>query len=265
MRAWHSRFVVPLMILVAQPLRAYAAGLSSYSAGSIPVSGLLGDFEFPLDGDFKAQVSLVLLGQGTYDDGNPFAHLSVVSPSIWGHYDGISNLRLSLGLEETWLLSISELGRPSLREDRLIGRARLQQPRGASAIYEMLQLDLRSFDDAAGAHHWVFRPRLRVGTGFNLDATRVHSLVLFQEAALRFSDSGYTTRAFDFYRAVIGYTWTTKRGTFVTAGMLGQVSLNPAGTRFDILYGPILSIAYRIFAQAKPPEAPPEPPELETP
>jgi len=142
-----------------------------------------------------------------------------------------------------------------------MARARLQQPRGAAAIYKMLQLDLRSFDDPTGKHQLVFRPRLRVGTGFNLDATRIHSLVLYQEVALRFADATYTKRAFDFYRAVVGYTWTTRRGTFITAGIVGQVSLSPAGTRLDFLYGPALSVAYRI---AKAVEGPPDPPEIET-
>jgi hypothetical protein len=42
---------------------------------------------------------------------------------------------------------------------------------------------------------FVLRPRLRIGVGFNLDATRIHSMTLYQEAALRFADSSYTTLA----------------------------------------------------------------------
>src|SRR5205823_9640915 len=66
----------------------------------------------------------------------------------------------------------------------------------------------------------------------------------------------YTTRAFDFYRAVVGYTWTTRRGTFVTLALLGQVSLSPGGTVINFLYGPFLSLAYRIAPSAKTAEAP---------
>jgi len=45
--------------------------------------------------------------------------------------------------------------------------------------------------------------------------------------------------------------------------VVGQVSLSPAGTRLDFLYGPALSVAYRIVS-AKAAEAPPDPPEIET-
>jgi len=258
------RSLVTLALLgAAQASRAAAPELSTYAVGSIPVAGGQGDLEFPLTGDFRGQVGLVLLSQGTYQDRNPFSHMSLISPWLWLHYDGVSNLRLSAGFQESWSLAVSAMGLPATREERWMARARLQQPRGAAAIYEMLQFDLRSFDDPTGKHQLVFRPRLRVGTGFNLDATRIHSLVLYQEVALRFADAAYTKRAFDFYRAVVGYTWTTRRGTFITAGVLGQVSLSPAGTRLDLLYGPVLTLAYRIVS-AKAAEAPPEPPEIET-
>src|SRR5262249_6337140 len=151
-------------------------------------------------------------------------------PAFWLHFDGVENLRLSAGFQETWSLGVSEMGIPSGHEERFMVRARLQQPRGASALYQLLQLDFRSFDDPLGNHQFVFRPRLRIGVGFNLDASRVHSTMLYMEGALRFADSSYTNRAFDFYRAVIGYTWTTKRGLFITAAFLGQASLDPPGT-----------------------------------
>ncbi len=266
MTSERSRLIVAIAALATtQSFRATASGLSSYSVGSIPIAGGIGDFEFPLTNDLKLQTTLAILSQGTYQDGNPFAHLALIAPALWAHWDGIENLRLSAGFQESWVQAIPEMRLPEGHEERLMARARLQQPRGSGAIYEMLQLDVRSFDDAAGTHRWVFRPRLRIGTGFNLDATRVHTVVLYQEAALRFADASYTTRKFDFYRAVLGYNWTTRRGTFITAGIVGQASLSPAGTRLDILWGPVLSVAYRIFPERRPVETPPEPPEIETP
>src|SRR4051812_48007743 len=240
-----------------------AQALPSYTVGSLPVAAGQGDVEFPLAGDFRGQVGLFFLSQGTYDDRNPFAHLSIVSPWLWVHYDGLQNLRLSAAFQESWSLAVSEMGIPSGHEERFTARARLQQPRGASALYQMLQLDLRSFDDPAGRHQVVLRPRLRIGVGFNLDTNRIHSTTLYQEAALRFADDSYSTRKFDFYRAVVGYSWTTKRGLFVTAAFVGQVSLSPAGTRLDLVYGPLLTLAYRFAPAARAAEAPPEPPEIE--
>ncbi len=240
-----------------------AAALPSYTVGTLPVAAGQGDLEFPLAGDFRGQVGMLLLSQGTYDENSPFAHLSNVTPSLWLHYDGVPNLRLSAAFAEFWSLSISEMGLPSGHEERFIARARLQQPRGVSALYQMLQFDLRSFDDSTGKHQLVFRPRLRVGIGFNLDANRIHSTTLYQEVVLRFADDSYTKRKFDFYRAVVGYTWTTKRGLFVTAAFVGQVSLSPGGSRLDLLYGPVLSLAYRIAPAVRAAEVPPEPPEVE--
>jgi hypothetical protein len=266
--ALFRRFVLLATVGAAQPLPA--AGVASYAVDTLPVAAGIADLEFPLAGQVKAQTTILFFSQGDPDSGNPFAHLSLISPALLLHYDGITNVRLSAGFQEMAGLAISSLGVPSSHEERLVARARLQQPRGSSAIYEMLQFDLRSLEDAAGVHRWVFRPRFRVGSGFNLDATRIHSLVLYQEVAVRFAEAAYTTRAFDFYRAVVGYTWTTRRGIFVTAGLIGQLQLNPAGTRLDFLYGPLLSFAYRILPEAKPAEpapaeTPPEPPELETP
>jgi hypothetical protein len=256
------RFTLALLagLLASRPA---SASLSSYSVGTIPVAALPGLLEFPLSGDFRGQVGMVLLSQGTFDDGSPFAHLSQVSPSAWLHYDGFENLRLSLAFQEFWSLGVSEVGIPAGHEERFVARARLQQPRGTSALYQMFQFDLRSFDDPTGKHQFVFRPRFRVGVGFNLDAARIHSTTLYQEVALRFADDSYTTRKFDFYRGVFGYTWTTRRGLFVTLALVGQVSLNPAGTALTFLYGPVLSLSYRIAPNVKVPEAPPEPPEVE--
>ncbi|HWE22387.1 MAG TPA: hypothetical protein VG496_00480 [Myxococcales bacterium] len=262
MGRWRQR--IALALLVAAPLSREARALPTYSVGTVPLAAGQGDLEFPLAGDFRGQVGVLVLGQGTYDDNNPFAYLSRVTPSVWVHYDGIRNLRLSTAFEEHWYQSISPMGIPSFHEERFIVRARVQEPRGTSALYQILQLDIRSFDDPSGKHQIVFRPRLRVGVGFNLDATRIHSMSLFQEAGLRFADSSYTTRAFDFYRAVVGYTWTTRRGTFITLGLLGQASLNPAGSRVDLFWGPVLGWAYRIAPRVPAAEAPPpEPPDIE--
>jgi len=262
-----SRKLLALALAVAVHVPVSARGApSSYSVGTIPVAVGQGDLEFPIAGDFRGQGGVILLSQGTFDDRNPFAYLSGVSPWAWLHYDGIPNLRLSAAFQEVWSLGVSAMNIPSSHEERFILRGRVQQPRGTSALYQMLQLDLRSFDDAAGEHHFVFRPRLRLGVGFNLDATRIHSMSLFQEAALRFSDSSYTTRAFEFYRAVVGYTWTTKRGLFVTAAVVGQVVMNPQGTGLAFQYGPVLTLAYRIApAAARAAEPAPEPVDVEPP
>ena len=260
-----SRYAIAFALFAAAQFPLSAKALPTYTVGTLPVAAGQGDLEFPLAGEFRGQAGLLLLSQGTFDDRNPFAYLSQVSPWVWLHYDGFRNLRLSAAFQETRSLAVSPLGLPASHEERFMARARVQQPRGASALYQMLQLDLRSFDDPSGRHQIVFRPRFRIGVGFNLDATRIHSMTLYQEAALRFADSSYTTRAFDFYRAVVGYTWTTRRGTFVTLALLGQVSLSPGGTVINFLYGPFLSLAYRIAPAAKVAEAPPEPPEIEPP
>lgn len=147
-------------------------------------------------------------------------------------------------------------------EERGVLRARLQQPRGAAALYEMLQLDVRSFEDAGGTQRLVFRPRFRLGQGFNLDAVRIHSLVLYEEVAFRFATDGdYAARAFEFFRAFAGYMWTTRRGVFVTLGVAGQVTLNPAATAYNFLWGPALGITYRF--RSAPADVPPPPPDVE--
>jgi len=257
---------LPALTLLAGGLfsgAAAAAPPSTYAVGSIPVAVGQGDLEFPVSGDFRGQVGTVLVSQGTFDDRNPFSNLSGVGPWAWLHYDGVTNLRLSTGFEEVFSMAIPDLGIPSSHEERILLRARLQQPRGASALYQMLQMDVRSLEDTSGQHHWVWRPRLRLGVGFNLDATRIHSTTLYMESALRFADSSYTTRAFDFYRAVVGYTWTTRRGLFATAAVIGQISLNPPGSGFTVLFGPVLSLAYRINPPGRAAEEPPQPPEIE--
>jgi len=251
--------VAVVVLLIALPARA----LPSYAVGTIPVAAGQFDLEFPVAGPFRAQVGLTGLSQGTYEDRSPFAYMSLLSPSAWLHYDGVQDLRLSLGFHEVFSFDVAPLGLPGTHEERFVFRARLQQPRGASALYQMLQLDLRSFDDPTGNHQIVFRPRLRIGVGFNLDSARFHAMSLYQEAALRFADSSYTTRAFEFYRAVAGYSWTTKRGLFVTASLVGQVSVNPAGNLLNFFYGPVLSLAYRIAPPGRAAESPPESPEVE--
>jgi hypothetical protein len=249
--------------VVATSRPAGAAAPESYAVGSFPVAPGGVAVEFPVSRGLQGEVGAVLLGQGTYEESNPFTHLSVVSPSAWLHYDGRRNLRLSLGFQELLQREVPAMGLEDGHEERLVGRARIQQPRGAAAIYELLQLDVRSFEDAGGTHRVVFRPRLRIGQGFNLDASRIHSVVLFQEVAFRFSGSDYAERAFEFFRAFVGYTWTTRRGTFVTAGVIGQIVLNPPATAYNAMYGPLLSVNYRF--RAAPPAAPPEPTNVDLP
>ncbi|HZX64984.1 MAG: hypothetical protein ACJ78W_14300 [Myxococcales bacterium] len=255
--------LVAAALLASASLPGRAQPLPSYTVGTLPVAAGQADVEFPLAGDFRGQLGSLFLSQGTFDDRNPFAYLSQVAPWVWLHYDGVRNLRLSAGFQEAWSFSVPPLRIPSGHEERYSARARLQEPKGASALYQMVQLDLRSFDDPTGKHQVVFRPRFRFGVGLNLDATRIHSMALYQEGALRFGDSSYISRAFDFYRAVIGYTWTTRRGVFVTAAVLGQVSLSPAGNSLAFAYGPVLSFAYRIAPSVKGEETPPEPAEVE--
>lgn len=264
-RALGAGILAAWTLLAAAPLVATAApDLPTYSVASIPVAPGFLSIDFPIRGDFRAEVGALVLGQGTLDDGNPFAYLSAVSPGAWVHFDGVSNLRLTMGFQEIFYREVAPLGLPDAHEERLVARARVQQPRGTAALYELVQLDVRSFDDPGGTHHVVYRPRFRVGQGLNLDAVRVHSLVLFQEVAFRFSDESYTDRAFDFFRAFLGYLWTTRRGTFVTIGFVGQISLNPAATRYDFLYGPALSATYR-FRKAAKAEPTPLAPEVEVP
>ena len=124
----------------------------------------------------------------------------------------------------------------------------------AKRVGETRPEDLAGVDLAAGGR--------RIGQGFNLDAARISSLVLYQEIAFRFStDEDYAARAFEFFRAFVGYAFTTRRGTNVTFGLLGQVSLNPAATRYDFLWGPVLGVAHRFRASR--PDAPPQPPDAE--
>ena len=86
--------------------------------------------------------------------------------------------------------------------------------------------------------------------------------MLYQEIAFRYAtDADYAARAFEFFRAFVGYAWTTRRGTNLSLGLLGQVSLNPAATRYDFLWGPVLGIAHRFKASA--PSAPPPAPDVE--
>ncbi len=251
-------------LLAAAPCAAVAApALPTYAVGSIPVAPGMLSLEFPIAGAFRGEAGVLALGQGTYQDRNPFEYLSIVAPSVWVHFDGVPNLRLSAAFQELVYREVAPMGLTDSHEERFVARARLQQPRGASALYELVQLDLRSFDDPGGTHRVVWRPRFRVGQGFNLDAVRIHSLVLFQEVGFRFSDASYTTRAFDFFRAFAGYTWTTRRGVFVTLGAIGQISLSPPATRYDFLWGPVLALSYRLRPAAAEREAPPPPPDVE--
>jgi hypothetical protein len=249
------------VVLLAAAGPAAASGPSSYLVGSLPVAPLVGSIEFPVATGFAAELGLGAMWQGTYDEGNPFTYLALVSPIAWLHYDGVPNLRLSAAFQEAFYREVPPLGIEPSHEERGVVRARLQQPRGAAALYEMLQLDVRSFDDASGTHRLVLRPRFRLGQGFNLDAVRIHSLVLYQEVAFRFSEEGYAERPFEFFRAFAGYTWTTRRGTFATLGVVAQISLNPGATRYDVLWGPVLALNHRFRAAA--PETPPAPADVD--
>jgi hypothetical protein len=256
--AWTALAFVALLCTAS---RAAADNPTTYVVGHIPVAVGVGGVEFPVGRRLAVEVDLGVLSQGTYDTANPFAYLSLITPLAWLHWDATKNLRLSLGLEESIYREVPPLGLKNTHEERGIARARLQQPRGEAALYEMLQLDVRSFDDPSGSPRVVFRPRFRVGQGFNLDAVRVHSLMLYQEAALHFAGGGYESSVFDFFRVFAGYGWTTRTGTYVTIGILGQLSLNAPATRFDLLWGPALAISHRF--RAAPPEAPPAPPEVD--
>jgi hypothetical protein len=251
-------------LALSSPLAAAAqATLPTYAVGNVPVSPLGAAVEFPVAAGFQAEVSTIFLVQGGYGDKNPYQYLSMVAPGAYLHYDGVENLRLSAGFQQFFYREVQAIGLPAWNEQRYVVRGRVQQPRGAAALYELLQLDVRSFTDPTGVDRLIFRPRFRVGQGFNLDAVRIHSLVLYQELGLRYSTDDYVKKAFDFFRAVVGYTWTTRRGTFATIGLIGQVQLNPANTRFDFLVGPVL-IFQRRFMPAKPSEeVAPAAPDLE--
>jgi len=252
---------VPLVVLAlaAWIPRAQADKPGTYQVGDIPVAGSVVQLEFPVHGAFAAEFDLAAASQGSYTNPNPFLHLSLLMPSAWLHYDGVKNLRLSLAYQEVLNNAIPSLAVKESHEERGVAQARLQQPRGEAALYEMARLDVRSFDDPGGTHRIVFRPRARVGQGFNLDATHIHSLALYQEVAFRFAEGGYLARPFDFFRAFVGYTWTSRRGTFITLGAIGQLSLNPPATRYDILWGPVLVISRRSLAVSETPPDPPEP------
>ena len=251
-----------MVLALAAAGDALAANPSTYSVGTIPVAPGAASVEFPLGNGFAGEVGLVALGQGTFTDKNPFAYLGGIAPAAWLHWDGVPNLRLSAAFQEVFWQEVAPIRQPSFSEARGVLRARLQQPRGVAALYEMLQVDVRSFDDATGAHRLVFRPRFRVGQGFNLDAVRIHSLVLYQEVAFRFAtDDDYAARAFEFFRAFAGYMWTTRRGVFVTLGVVGQLTLNPAATAYNLLWGPALGLTYRF--RSAPADTPPPPPDVE--
>jgi hypothetical protein len=263
-----TRLAALALALATAPSVARAANPGTYAVGNIPVAPGVLQLEAPIGGGFSVEGMGAAMAQGTYTERNPFTYLSLWGFSAGLHYDGVQNLRLTAAFQEFVSEPLPALGLKGTHEERGMVRARLQQPRGSAALYEMLQLDVRSFDDQAGVHRLVFRPRFRLGQGFNLDAERVHSFVMYEEVALRYAtDADYASRAFDFFRAVLGYGWTTKRGTWVTLGVIGQVQLNPAATRYDLLFGPILALSHRFRpAKAAAPaegEVPPAPPEID--
>jgi hypothetical protein len=254
-----AAFAALALALAARP--AAAANPSTYKVGTLPVAPGIANVEVQVAPDWSAQLGLSALASGTYVDENPFSYLSGLGPSAWIHFDGVQDLRLSAAFMEVYYGEVKPLGIPESWEERGILRARYQQPRGAAALYELVQLDLRSFTDPTGVHRFVYRPRIRIGQGFNLDAVRIHSLVLFEEVAFRFSGDGYAAKPFESFRALAGYMWTTRRGTFVSLGIVGQITLNPAATRYDLMWGPVLGIEWRF--RTTPAETPPEPADVE--
>ncbi len=255
-RSLHA-LAAALALVAATP--ALAANPSTYSVGTLPVSPGVASLELPVASRLAAELGVGELTVGGFDDPNPFANLSGLAALGWLHFDSLPNLRLSAGYQELFYFHVAPQRMPSSHEERIVVRARYQQPRGAAALYEMLQLDTMRFEDPGGAHRLVLRPRLRLGQGFNLDAVRIHSLVLYQEVAFRFSEAGYAARAFDFFRAFAGYTWTTRRGTFVTLGLVGQISLNPPATAYTFILGPVIGVTYRFRSGAGPETPPPAP------
>ena len=252
--------LLALALAVVIP-RAEAENPGAYRVGNLPIAATVLTLEFPVHHAFAAEFDLAAVSQGSYSNPNPLEYLSLVMPGAWLHYDGVKNLRLSLAYQELLFNAIPSLAVKASHEERGVTLVRIQQPRGEAALYEMVRLDVRSFDDQGGTHRIVFRPRARVGQGFNLDSTHIHSVTLYQEVAFRFAEHGYLARAFDFFRAFAGYSWTSRRGTFISLGLIGQVSLNASATRYDILWGPALGISYRSLAAAS--ETPPDPPEPE--
>jgi hypothetical protein len=244
--------------LLAAASSAAAQNPGTYQVGTIPVAGSVGTLEVALHRDWATELGAAALGQGTYEEQNPLAYLSLVAPYGWLHFDGVQNLRLSVAFQEFLYREIPPLGVKASHEERGVARARLQQPRGAGALYEMLQLDVRSFVDPGGTHRIAYRPRFRMGQGFNLDAARISSVAFYQEVGFHVSEPGFYARPFEFFRVYVGYLWTTRRGTFVTLGLLGQIGLNPAATRYDVLWGPVLGFSHRF--RPPPPDAPPPEP-----
>ncbi len=259
-RALGAPLLASALLSAAAP--ALAANPSTYSVGTIPAAPGFASVELPLGRGFATELGVLEFTLGDYDNKNPFANLAGVAPLAWLHFDGVPNLRLSAGYQEIFYFDMAPGRLPNSHEERGVLRARVQQPRGAAALYEMVQLDVMSFDDPGGTHRIEFRPRFRIGQGFNLDAARIQSLMLYQEVGFRFSEAGYAARAFEFFRAVAGYTWTTRRGTFVTLGLVGQVSLNAPATAYTLLLGPVISITHR-FRSGPPPETPPPGPDVE--
>ena len=229
-------------LLAATP-PAWAANPDTYQVGNVPIAGTVATVQVPIARGWATELGVAALGQGTYANDNPFAYLGVAAGTAWLHFDGVPNLRLSAGFQELLYPAIPPLGVQRTHEERGAVRARVQQPRGAAALYELVQ------------HYFAWRPRLRIGQGFNLDAERIQSLVLYQEIAFHAAANGVYRRGFEFLRGYVGYLWTTRRGTFVSLGILGQITLNPAATRYDVLWGPVLGISY--WFRAAGPETPP--------
>jgi hypothetical protein len=261
MYARHQGASLLALALLAAASPAAASNPGTYQVGTVPVSVGVATVQLPVARGFATELGGAVLTVGAYDDKNPFANLWGLAPMAWLHFDGVQNLRLSAGFQEVFYGDVSPGRYPNSHEERGVVRARFQQPRGAAALYEMIQLDVQSFEDPGKTQRLVFRPRLRIGQGFNLDAVRIHSLALYQEVALRYAEQGYAARAFEFFRVFLGYTFTTRRGTFVSLGVVGQITLNPQATAYNFLFGPALGITH--WFRAAPAETPPPAPDVE--
>ena len=138
--------------LLAPAARVHAANPGTYAVGNVPIAGAVATVQLPVARGWEAELGAAALGQGTYANDNPFAYLGIVGGTAWLHFDGVQNLRLSAGFQAFRYPAINPLGVENTHEARGVLRARLQQPRGASALYELVQLDYRSFDYPTGDH-----------------------------------------------------------------------------------------------------------------
>src|SRR5512138_3329804 len=106
------------LALAALATRAAAANPSTYSVGTLPVAPGQVSLEVPVGRGFAAEGAVGGVGQGTFDDENPFAYLAAVGPVAWLHFDGVANLRLSVAFQEIFWREIAPLRVPNSTEER---------------------------------------------------------------------------------------------------------------------------------------------------